>query len=141
MSGIVERKVELRRTTLLGSLIGFSLWQGARLAQELNPADGPPAIVFVVVQLVGGLIWAVFLIRMLFFNRGLTTAVRAALNDELTAHRRRTAFAIGLFAVMVVQALLLAVAVTNPGIRFAAELTIFVGALATIGSYLYLDRE
>lgn len=47
---------------------------------------------------------------------------------------------------MLAQALLLLVAVANPGIaspgiRLAAEFTIFIAVLATIGSYLYLDRE
>jgi hypothetical protein len=32
-------------------------------------------------------------------------------------------------------------ATANTGIRLAAEFTILVGTIATIGSYLYLDRE
>ena len=146
MSMIVERMAARRRTILLGSLIGFSLWRGAALAQQLSPPDGPPIIIFVAVQLVGGLIWAIFLIRVLAFGSGLPVAVRNALSDELTTDRRRTSVEIGLFAVMSAQVLLLFVAFANPatannGIRLAAEFTILVGTIATIGSYLYLDRE
>ena len=129
------------RTSLLGFLIGFSLWQGARLAQQVSPADGPPAAVFTAVQLTGWLIWAVFLIQVVIFGRGAPAAIRGALNDELTTHRREMSWAIGFFAVMFTQGVLLFAAVTNPGIRLAAEFTVFVGVLAAIGSYLYLDRE
>ncbi len=141
MSGVVERMAAQRRTILLGFLIGFSLWVGARLAQQVSPADGPPVAVFTAVQLTGWLIWAVFVIRVVTFGRGTPAAIRGALNDELTTHRREMSWAIGFFTVMFTQGVLLFAAATNPGIRLAAEFTIFVGVLAAIGSYLYLDRE
>jgi uncharacterized membrane protein len=146
MSVIVERLTQQRRTILIGSLIGFALWRGAHLAQLLRPADGPPVIVFVAVELAGWLIWAAFLLRVILFDRRVPVAVRGALNDELTTHRRGTSFTVGLVAVIAAQGILLLLAVLNPGvatngIALAVEFTILVGVIATLGSYLYLDRE
>jgi len=141
----VQRMADQRRTILLGFLIGFSCWLGARLVRQLIVPDEPSASVLVAVELAGWLIWMFSLVRVVVFGRRVPSAVRGALNDELTTRRRETALAIGFVAVMLAQPLVIAATGANPGIasqgRFAAEFTIFVGVLATIGSYLYLDRE
>lgn len=88
MSVIVERLAEQRRTILFGTLIGFALWRGAALAEQVKGTDGPPVIVFLAVELAGWLIWAIFLFRVVMFDSSVPIAARSALNDELTTQRR-----------------------------------------------------
>src|SRR2546430_17404958 len=84
MATIVERMLARRRTSLLGFLIGFSLWQGARLAQQVSPADGPPAAVFTAAQQTGWLIFARFLILTVILCRWRPTGRLCALPHQGT---------------------------------------------------------
>src|SRR2546427_2536531 len=130
MSTIVERMLARRRTSLLGFLIGFSLWQGARLAQQVSPADGPPAAVFTAVQLTGWLIWAVFLIQVVIFGRGAPPAIRGALNDELTTHRPAKTRRVGFFWGTFTPRGPMLPAASNPGVPPARAAPAFASVLS-----------
>ncbi len=141
-----ERFERARRRMLLGFAVGFGTWMVARLVRELLPAlDTGPVVAFAV--LVGGIAgWLVFAVYLVWILRFTVTvhrdpAVEEILNDELVVENRRKALAFGFGAAMATQAALILFDWLRPAsATLGANLTMLVGALSAVGTFLVLDR-
>jgi hypothetical protein len=145
---VIEDHDRLRGHMLLGALVGFAVWQGATIANELlAPTTTPRSmrITLVVISLAGGAYWSFYLFKILRWGRHISTdaAVATALNDERTELNRLKAFRLAFFAVMLTQLIVMIASLfflTIPAM-ISAQLTILVGCTAFIGGFLLYERE
>ena len=136
MSTLVDRLSQERRTILMGSFMGFGLFYGAVLLQYALAPRSVPSLIVGAIGLAGWAVWAASLVRVTVFGRSAPSAARRALSDELWRRNVLTSWAVGFWTVLVVQ-----IPVIVTGLQHGSELTIYVGVLAALGTFLYLDRE
>ncbi len=144
----VEALDRSRRRVLLGILVGFTVWQGATIANGLlGPASVSRSVrvVLVVIALAASAYWTFHLFQMRRWIRQVSAdaALASALTDERWQLMRLKAFALALFAVMATQGIVIIATVlffTIPTV-VAAQLTILVGCDAAIGGFLWFERE
>src|SRR5437867_2659109 len=96
----VERLARQRRSILLGSFVGFALWQGGLILRDVVPASPFARVAEVVGLLVGGVVWLVSMIRMQWWQ-GQAVGAGRALTDELRRHRTLLSFAVAFVAMLV----------------------------------------
>jgi hypothetical protein len=135
-----QEKLSRRRYFgLLWFLVGFTVWQGSRVAEGLWPSlDALPLAVFVTgTSLVGGGLFAYYLVRLLLMKRELSDAERRQMNDERVRQNRRTSYAVGFWAMLATTSLLL----VAPGLSstVVANLVVLAGVGASAGTFLYVE--
>lgn len=135
-----QEKLSRRRYYgLLWFLVGFTVWQGSRVAEGLWPSlDAVPLAVFVTgASLVGGGLFTYYLVRLLLMKRALSDAERRRMNDERVRQNRRTSYAVGFWAMLATTGLLL----IAPGLSstVVANLAILIGVGASGGTFLYVE--
>lgn len=138
----VEELEQKRSKWLILNLIGFCVWDGSRIIQNYL-MDNHPALTLI--TLLGWLIWVVSLVQILRLGKKISADrhVFQILNDELIELTRFKSWRAALVAVTITQGfiILLTSFVTEVSALFAAELTIFVAVLSSIGSFLYYNSQ
>jgi hypothetical protein len=134
-----EKLSRRRYYGLLWFLVGFTVWQGSRIAEGLWPSLDAAALDAVVagVSLVGWGLFTYYLIRVLLTKRRLSDAERRRMNDERVRQSRRTSFVVGFWAMLATTGLLLVAPGLPPTV--VANLVIFVGVGASAGAFLYVE--
>lgn len=132
-----------RRKMLLGTLVGFAVWQSLSIADGLLRSSGVSRGVhsgLIGVSLVGWAYWCFQGIRVLRWGRRIQTdpQLAAALNDERVQVARLKAFTVAFFAMLAAQAIPMFAPITAP---LAGQLTILVGCTVAIGAYLTFERD
>ena len=140
----VEDFEQKRSKWLLISLIGFCIWDGARIIDTylLENYNFP---ILTGILLSGWLIWLVGLIQIVRIGKKIKHNRRLTqiLNDELVEINRFKTWRATLVMVALTQVLIITMTVFMPetsGI-FAAELSIFVMVTSAISGFLYFNRE
>ena len=140
----VERLARQRRSILLGSFVGFALWQGGTIALDVAPAGALARAAEGLGLAVGAAVWLVSMIRMRIWQVRAVGEPSKALTDELWRHRTLLSWAVAFFAMLLTAGATLIVAIvaaTPPTAKLTAQLAIDVGVLTSIGTFLYLDRD
>ncbi len=133
-----------RRQVLLGIVIGYSIWLVTfLLLQDWRLPIGVD-LAILGIGLAGCGYWTFHLLRMLRMERVLRRQpeLADAMNDEFVQQKRWKAWKFAFIAVLVCQALLILVNLWIPfDAGLAAQLTIWVAVVSSIGAFLYYDRE
>src|SRR5437667_12889100 len=133
----VERLAGQRRSILVGSFVGFALWQGGMIAAEIAPASGLARAAEGLGIVVGVVVWLVSMIRMRIWRAQALGPAGRALTDELWRYRTLQSFAVAFFAVSLIAGATLFVAIvsaTPPSAKVAAQISIYVGVLTSLGT-------
>jgi hypothetical protein len=140
-----EERMDLRRRQILaGIILGFS---AAQIAMILDRILTPGLLIHGTLIIISLLGWILFGVQLfLMFRTGAQLRgkpeVELALNDEFVRQKRRKAATIAFWAAMICQAAIILVNLFFPlDAGIGAQLTIAVGVVSLIGSFLYLDRE
>src|SRR6266849_3611330 len=94
----VERLVRQRRSILLGSFVGFALWQGGVIALDVAPTSGFARAAEGLGLVVGAAVWLVSMVRMQIWRAHAVGSSGTAVTDELWRHRTLLSFAVAFFA-------------------------------------------
>jgi len=140
----VEGLARQRRSILLGSFVGFALWQGGMIALDVAPASGFARTAEGLGLVVGAAVWLVSAIRMRLWSAQAIGPAGRALTDELWRHRTLLSFTAAFLTMGLTEAATLFVAIvaaTPPTAKLAAQIAIYVGVLTWLGTFLYLDRD
>jgi hypothetical protein len=144
MKPLVERMDIRRRQILAGSIAGFIAAQTAMILDRLWMPTGWVHILLIGISLLG---WAFFGLQLFFLFQTShilhgEPGVQLALNDEFVRQNRRKATAAAFWAMMACQAAIILLDLLVPfDAEIAAQITLTVGVVAMIGSFLWYDRE
>lgn len=134
-----------RRRVLMGCLIGFIVMQLPYLYHYFTSDSGTELSGWSVpISLVGWLIWSYYLIRNVSFTRLLQKKRELAksLNDEYIQNIRTRSFAIGFWVVLGVVTILLVLSTfIDLNVRFVLFSLIFTAVVASLGSYLIIEKD
>jgi hypothetical protein len=140
-----SQEVRLRRWRAIGLAAfagAFALWQ---LADIFVPFRGRGSGWLAALPLLGALVLASIVIRVLFLQRAIARdhEVRGALNDELVRHHRARSLVAGFWAVMIAQGAFLVAHAFGAEVTavVAARLTILVGVVAVLSTFAMLERD
>lgn len=140
----VEALEQKRSKWLVVNLIGFCIWDGARIIDSYI-LDKQYNTILTGIILLGGLFWMISLIQILRLGYEMKKdkQVLQVLIDELIQLNRFKAWRIALVAVGLAQVfiILLASFVTEVSGILAAEVSIFVLVISALGGFLYYNGE
>ncbi|HWQ45230.1 MAG TPA: hypothetical protein VN376_00100 [Longilinea sp.] len=133
-----------RRQVLLGIMIGYSVWLIAFLLLQDWRLPIWIDLAILGLGLVGCGYWFFQLLRMLRMEKMLRRQpeLADAMNDEYVQQKRWKAWKFAFIAILVCQAVIILVNLWIPfDAGIGAQLTIWVGVVSSIGSFLFYDRE
>jgi hypothetical protein len=130
-----------RNRILWLAVIGFAAWQLFDWFGDIAGEHGHPQLRLVLkfLGLLGGLVWAVAMVRSLRFFKRLKAkpAVAAALEDEYVRHARLRASATAFWALLFTQSALVVTTTFVPlTARRGAQISILVGVTVALVSFL-----
>lgn len=139
----VEALDRRRHTLLLGALLGFLLWQVARMLRY-TPYKEPTALALGL-EIGGWAVWTYCLVQILRFSRLLKKqpSLNAALNDERVRLIRSRTMAFGFWGLLLY---LLAIGLLHhlggwsPAVDLVSDLGLLVGVTIVWVTFLFQDR-
>ena len=138
----IERQDAVRRRLLWATLVAGGIWQSGELLVRLfAQATFAPALrgIVAIATAAAGLVWGFYLLKLVRWQKQVAKAaeIAGALDDEYTRHARLRSFAVGFWAMLAVQAILLFAPLPA---ELAARSTILVGVAASGFAFLRCTR-
>lgn len=148
MSSKSEVYSKLRRSTIIGFIIGFGFWWGSKTVISLFPGLHDIEVLYNIVAALGGLgsvYWIYNLTRMMKFRKELKKdkILCETLNDEYYRHLRLKSFYKSYFVLIILVA---AITFTNEfftklSVESVINLMLFAAAISPSLFILILDNE
>ncbi len=140
----IELAEQKRSKWLIINLIGFFIWDGLRIIDSYILINQPKQIITGAI-LLGATIWIVSLIQLMKFGKSIKNnrQVMQILNDELMELNRLKTWRFALLSLVLTQVVIIGFSLLSNSITglLAAELSIFVTVLSSIGGFLYFNSE
>ena len=147
----MNNKIEIynlnRRKMVIGSIIGFGIWQGTRTFISLFPnVESAKSIhhTIIFIGLIGWGYWSFYLFKMLKVSRELkqNPVLAEALNDEFYQYIRTKSFAFAFWIVMIIQCVIFFVNMFHPlAVDAIFNLNILTGVLSSLLAFIIFDGE
>jgi hypothetical protein len=136
----IEKLDRLRTRLLLLTTIGFAIWWGMNILQDLTTSV-PLKIASTLLGLFASALWIINLIKIVRLGRELKNDSRLtnALSDEFFLHNRAKAFEAGFWTLLITNGIFLALSIyfSIPALLIC-KVTLYTGVLSVlIASFVY----